>query len=308
MGNLAQLQAQSRASSPLFGNPLGDYANINDISYGLSLDENALFGSGATGAYADLSLNGLTAPPAPIITTAGTAASQTWSYILADISNVGAAPSAAGSIATGAATLTVVNYNIVQMTVTPGHTYNLYRSATGGTPSSLGLLSTFTVPLSQTSSVNVYNDIGLAATAADIPTQNTTGSIYLPGPAFVQTVFSGSGTSGFGGKVVVTNGSGVTLTAAQCLADILVRTGHAGVSDALPTAALLVGSAGQGVKAGAIHKLEYRNEGTGTLTITGSATGITLRSGDTPGITTLQSRIITFVFTTLTPGDRKSVV
>jgi len=313
MGNLAQLQAASRSASPLIGQPLGEYAGIRDNAVATNLDELTLFGSGATGAFGDLLVGALTAPAAPTVTQGGTVGSTNYSYVVADLSNLGAAPSSATQTTTGNATLSATNYNIVQATgLVAGHTYGIYRSASSGTPSGTGLLATYTVPVvapadaSTTNLVNTYtiNDTGQTATTADIPVNNTTGSANFAGPVGCATVFTGGNATGMGGLVVAASAIGLTLTTTQVLADILVRTGASGgaINDTLPTAAALVAAVGPGIKAGAIHRLEYRNECTGTNTIV-TSTGITLRTGNTNTALTTTSRFFTFVFTNVTPGS-----
>lgn len=72
----------------------------------------------------------------------------------------------------------------------------------------------------------------------------------------------------------VSNGSGVTLTAAQVLGGYIERDGAVAVSDALPTAALFL-AAVPDMEINDCRLLIIRNANTGTLTIT-AGTNFTL--------------------------------
>lgn len=279
----------------------------------VGLDEAALFGTGATGGFvSDMSLTALAAPANVVVTQGGTSGSTDYTYVIADVSNVGVSPASGVQTTAGNATLTAANTNIISWTGISGHTYNVYRSASSGTPSSTGLIGTVVVPLTSVNgvieanvTVNVtatFTDTGIAATL-NVPLVNTTGMHTQPGALQAQTVYTGGGNTGAGGKVTVSSATGVTLTATQFLADILVRTtGSGAIQDATPTAAALVAQVGPGIRAGAMRRLEFRNEGTGTQTIA-AGTGVTLRAGNTNTIVTVASRLFTIVFTNVTPGS-----
>ena len=81
----------------------------------------------------------------------------------------------------------------------------------------------------------------------------------------------------------LSNAAGVTMTAAQVLSEFYVRSGAAGVSDTLPTAAALLAS-WPGATIGSTAPLLITNLNSGTLTIVTGA-GITL-AGVTTVVTT----------------------
>ncbi len=110
-------------------------------------------------------------PDLPVISPQGTPGAATWTYKIVALQSDGtySAASAAGSTATGNATLTGSNYNQIDWTAITGATsYAVYRTVSGGTPSTLGLIGTVTA------GVVTFNDTGMAgdtttapATAAD---------------------------------------------------------------------------------------------------------------------------------------------
>ena len=111
------------------------------------------------------STNGLSTPGAPTVTATGTTGATTWTYkIVAYKSDGSRTPvGAAGSTATGNATLDVTNYNALTWTaVTGASSYYVYRTAAGGTPSTTGYVATTTT--------NAYNDTGAAGDTTTAPT------------------------------------------------------------------------------------------------------------------------------------------
>lgn len=102
----------------------------------------------------------LATPAAPVITNAGTPGAATWSYKITAVNAAGETfESPTGSTTTGNTTLDVTNYNVITWAAVPGAaSYNVYRTVSGGTPSSLGLIGNV-VGLS-------LNDTGLAASTA----------------------------------------------------------------------------------------------------------------------------------------------
>ncbi len=141
-------------------------------------------------SYFDIAVIGLAAVQNTAITTAGTAGSTGYSYKVSSVTATGTenATAAAASTTTGNATLSTTNYNIVTFKVVPGaKTYNIYRTASSGTPGTTGLIGSVTATSSTTTLT--FNDTGIAITSATIPTTNTTGSITGA------TSFSTSGTS-----------------------------------------------------------------------------------------------------------------
>jgi hypothetical protein len=107
----------------------------------------------------------LTAPSTPTVTPTGTAGAATWSYkIVAKKVSTSqfSAASSQGTTATGNATLTSTNYNRISWTaVTDANQYDIYRTASGGTPATTGLIGT-------TNNV-FFNDTGVAGDGSTAP-------------------------------------------------------------------------------------------------------------------------------------------
>lgn len=100
------------------------------------------------------------------------------------------------------------------------------------------------------------------------------------------------------GVVALANAAGQTLTAAQMLGSVLLRSGAAGVTDTTLTAAQLV-AALPGVAVGDTAAWQVRNNNTGTLTI-GAGAGVTLEGTTT--IPTVNFREYRIRFTNVTAG------
>lgn len=111
-------------------------------------------------------------PSAPTVTPQGTTGATSYSYGITAITQLGETNvSANGSTATGNATLSAMNFNRVTWTaVTNAEGYKIYRTASGGTPATTGLIGTVGRNLL------TFDDTGIAAGAA-APTINTTGAI-----------------------------------------------------------------------------------------------------------------------------------
>lgn len=145
----------------------GNVALQNIASIGTA-DETLDLGDVATLGY--LLLHNLeayvevTTPAAPAITNQGTAGAATWSYKIvakqADVSY--SAASAAGSTATGNATLTGVNFNRLTWAVVAGAaSYDIYRTAHGTSPSTDGKIGN--------TAATTFDDTGLAGDAGTPP-------------------------------------------------------------------------------------------------------------------------------------------
>jgi hypothetical protein len=115
-------------------------------------------------------------PPAPAITPIG-GGSTRYSYQVVEVTNqAGSAPSAAGSTITGAATLDGTNYNrVITPSMSGSSSCKVYRTASGGTPSSTGYIGTV-------SCGSTLNDTGLVGDgksphpASDTPRQTVVSS------------------------------------------------------------------------------------------------------------------------------------
>ena len=102
-------------------------------------------------------------PAAPSVTNGGTAGTTTYNYEITAVNAAGeTVASGVGTTATGNATLSATNYNILNWTnVANATSYNIYRDV-AGTYEYIGNIAT--AP---------FNDIGQAATAKVAPTTST---------------------------------------------------------------------------------------------------------------------------------------
>jgi hypothetical protein len=112
------------------------------------------------------------------VTNAGTTGTTAYGYeVVAAVGCCTTAASPEKQTATGNATLTTTNYNTVNWapvaaTTTGAVTYDVYRTTSAGTPSSLGLIGTGVTCSTSCS----FNDTGIAASAsATPPSVNATG-------------------------------------------------------------------------------------------------------------------------------------
>ena len=141
-----------------------------------------------------LRLTQLATPSAPTITNAGTVGSTSYSYkIVARTGSgrvLGFTPaSSAGSTSTGNATLTTAHYNVITFAaVTDAAAYDIYRSASSGTPSTTGKIGSVTATIDASTQVQTtsytFSDTGIAGDGATAPTTNTTGALapaVIPG-------------------------------------------------------------------------------------------------------------------------------
>jgi hypothetical protein len=164
----------------------GDASIMGGLNVGSSLQAAGNISSGgnlfvqgstsfAGGILGGTTISALSTPAAPTVTSVGANANTvTWSYTVTAVSASGGETlaSSAGSVsASDNSTLTSSNYN--QLTWNPvigAVNYKLYRTVSGGTPSSTGLIGT--------SSSLIFNDTGIAA-AGSSPTVNTTGNLTV---------------------------------------------------------------------------------------------------------------------------------
>lgn len=111
------------------------------------------------------------AAPTPTVTPFGTTGAATWTYKIAAVGYNGVATvlGTAGSTATGNATLTPANGNLITWTpVADAAYYIVVRTVSGGTPASLGVIGIVTNGESE------LEDVGQAAT------ENTSATVYFP--------------------------------------------------------------------------------------------------------------------------------
>ena len=127
------------------------------------------------GVTGGLVINSLTTPSAPTVTPQGTTGAISYSYAITAISATGGETlaSTVGSTATGNATLNNSNYNLITWSPVAGAaSYKVYRTASAGAPSSIGLIGSI--------SGTAFNDTGIAASGST-PTIDTTGNFTVNG-------------------------------------------------------------------------------------------------------------------------------
>lgn len=238
--------ATSPTSTGFIGNVLAT-ATLRLLDTGIVADGSVAPTVNTTGvfeavSYLDIAVIGLAAVQNTVITNAGTAGSTAYSYKVSSVSATGSenATAAAASTATGNATLTPTNYNIVTFKPVPGaKTYNIYRTASSGTPGTTGLIGSVSATSSATSVV--FNDTGIAIISATIPATNTTGGI-TGATSFSST---GSSTSGvvsnfiatesgannaIAGALLTNNGAAVPLTTGLTVVVDLAHTLQVGAN------------------------------------------------------------------------------
>jgi hypothetical protein len=128
----------------------------------------------------DINVIGLAPVQNTVITQIGTAGATNYSYSVSAVTLSGTqnASAAAVQTTTGNATLTSVNANVITFKMVPGaRSYNIYRTATSGTPNTTGLIGSVTPTASATLS---FTDTGIAGTGT-VPTTDGTGSIISSG-------------------------------------------------------------------------------------------------------------------------------
>lgn len=116
----------------------------------------------------------LAAVATPTVTPQGTGGAATWGYEIVGVKANGSrgVVSTEGTTAVGNATLDGTNFNRVTWTDVAGYaTYEIWRSTSGGTPATTGLIGTVAV------GVQTFDDTGLAITAgATQPAADETGN------------------------------------------------------------------------------------------------------------------------------------
>lgn len=115
----------------------------------------------------------LTAPSTPTVTPNGTSGAATWIYkIVAKKVSTSqfSAASSGGATVVGNATLSSTNYNrIAWSAVTDANQYDIYRTLSGGTPATTGLIG---------STTNIFfNDTGEAGDGSTAPTIGGPGAV-----------------------------------------------------------------------------------------------------------------------------------
>jgi hypothetical protein len=137
--------------------------------------------SGTTGKWAgfqagSVTLQSLTTPVGQTVTpTCGSGCTQTWGYKVAARDGSGKTTAVTGEFTTVLqnATLDATNYNTLTCTAVPGATtYAFYRTTSGGTPATLGLIGT--------AATCSLVDNGLVGDGSTPPILNYTGAVIVP--------------------------------------------------------------------------------------------------------------------------------
>jgi hypothetical protein len=254
-----------------------------------------LTGSCQNDTHGDVNVVALSAPYNLAVANAGTAGSTAYTYVVSAVDSVGEVPCTGVATATGNATLTSGNSNLITWNDTPGaQYYNIYRSASSGTPGTTGLIGTVYPSGAATYS---FSDTGIAVITTRVPTTNTTGSVKVPGSIFCSGLVLNGPTS------ANTTAGNAALTVANMLSSVLLRSGSTTPTDTTPTAAAIIGGlAGTAVANTGWYWL-VRNAGSGTQTLGQAATGITWASTQTNTVATVSGHLFYIYLTNVTPGS-----
>jgi hypothetical protein len=143
-----------------------------------------LFVQGTTslvgGILGGATINGVSTPGAPTVTTNGTTGAQTWGYKIVAVTANGQTPAGTQGTTTsgnGVSTLTGSNFQSLSWAAVSGATsYKIYRTtlaATTPNPATTGLIGSTTG--------TTFNDTGLAGDSSTAPTLDTSGTLTVNG-------------------------------------------------------------------------------------------------------------------------------
>lgn len=141
---------------------------------GIDSSINGNLGNLYAGSLTTTALSNVSAPTG--ITHGGTAGSTNYTYGVTAVQADGSETACLNTLqtTTGNATLTSTNTNIIAWTGIAGaQTYNIYRTASSGTPSTTGKIG-------NTTGASAFTDTGIAVISANIPAQNITGCQFGP--------------------------------------------------------------------------------------------------------------------------------
>lgn len=170
------------------GNVLAS-ATLSFVDTGIAGDTSTAPTINTTGVFEalavyDFTVVGIQSPQLTTVTPFGTVGSTSYSYAVAAVTAVGTLNIAAAVTATtGNATLTTAHGNTIAWAAVPGAvSYNVYRTASSGTPGTTGLIGQVTVTSAATFS---FSDTGIAVISAAVPVAgtNTTGQGNISGSA-----------------------------------------------------------------------------------------------------------------------------
>lgn len=224
----------------------------------------------------------LTTPVGVVATPQGTAGSTTITYKIVARAGAGVtAASSAGTTTTANATLSASNNVLVTWDPVPGAiSYDVYRTAAGGTPSTTGLIANVL-----TSTGNSYTDTGAAGDSSTAPTVNTTGQFTTAGPVTVGQLVENMTDQAIA--------SSTTITAVNMIGGILrVTTGTD--TSTTDTAANIV-AAIPGCQVGSTFRMVVVN-GSGATHTVGLGSGVTAAAGVTVTLTTATANSKEFLF------------
>jgi virginiamycin B lyase len=175
-----------------------------------------------------LSTTGLAVPSAPTVTPTGTTGSTNYSYAISALNANGGSTlvSTATQTTTGNATLTGGNFNAITWTSVPGaSSYNIYRTASSGTPSTTGLIGNVLV-----TSALTFSDTGIAGGAAQGTIDNS-GQLVATGTVLFKN--AANSTAAF----QVQNAAGSTT-----VFNVDTQNGRVGIGTSVPGNLLSIGA------------------------------------------------------------------
>lgn len=188
-----------------------------------TLNDTALVGDGTTAPTVNTSGgmgtgSALATPVGGAATVVGTAGSTTITYKIVARGSTGTTAASANITTTTAnATLSATNFVTVTWNPVPGAlSYDVYRTAAGGTPSTTGLIANIA------STLVTYSDTGAAGDSSTAPTVNTTGGLVTA----IATNYIPSETGANNALVAaLLNATGAAVPLTQGLR-ILIQLGH----------------------------------------------------------------------------------
>jgi hypothetical protein len=132
---------------PIGGNIEYDITGDKAIKKNENVSSAGTLNLGAVGAiglvaFSNISVPAVPVAPAPVITQGGTPGVVGYTYVVVALFADGSVSVGIASTATGAATLNATNYNIITWASVGAASYNVYRTVSGGTPSTIGKIAT----------------------------------------------------------------------------------------------------------------------------------------------------------------------
>ncbi|HEX4774984.1 MAG TPA: hypothetical protein VH234_05715 [Candidatus Saccharimonadales bacterium] len=195
---------------------LGCLSGVNGCTTNTNIGVDTVTPAATLNVVGNTLLSALSAPTAPSIANIGTAGGTSYTYAITALNANGGTTliSPTTTTATGNATLDGTNFNQITWTAVAGaNSYKIYRTASGGTPSTTGLIGT--VNANTTLS---FNDTGIAGTTA-APTLDTSGQFTATGNAVFQN--AANSTSSF----QIQNAAGTSLLTADTTNTKIITTG-----------------------------------------------------------------------------------